>query len=417
MDLLHGVHLKKVILNTGSQLAIKFLTSGTTLTATLLISYLLGFREFGSFTKIITFVSFFYLIVDFGINAIFIKNTKDVQKDFFNLLYLRLIFALLLFLLLILLANILPYNPLENSGFSPSEKFGIVIFGLTLFSQAVYLSLNAVVQKNLIYKKIVFPNVVASLILLLFIWVGVSVKSLDLILVSYFISSVVLCLLLFRDLSENFKLDIKLTNFSKFSNNTLVSSFPLALVLFLNLIYSKADIFILSLDRSTLEVGVYGLSYRFFEFFIAIPAFFSNSIYPILLDTKEEKLFNTLVKKYFGILVLTATLLTVVTIFLTPLLPLIKREYILSVAPLKILSLSLPFFFVTSLLQWLFVIRGKIKILIFIYGTAMLINIFLNIVFIPLYSYIAASVITVVSEALVLILMLISLGLQKVKNT
>ena len=170
-------------------------------------------------------------------------------------------------------------------------------------------------------------------------------------------------------------------------------------------------------DRSTLEVGVYGLSYRFFEFLIAVPAFFSNSIYPILLDTKEENLFNTLVKKYFGVLLLSAIILMVATLFLSPLLPLIKHDYSLSVAPLKILSLSLPFFFVTSLLQWLFIIKNRIKTLIVIYASAMLLNIFLNIVFIPIYSYMASSVITVVSEALVLFLMLISLGLQRAKNT
>lgn len=417
MELLRGVHLKKVATNTAAQLAIKFLTSGATLAVTLLISYFLGFREFGSFTKIITFVSFFYLIVDFGINAIFIKKVKETEKEFFNLLTLRLIFAFFLFLLLILLSNLLPYNTTTNSGFSSSEKLGIIIFGLTIFSQAIYLSLTSLVQKNLVYKKIVAPNVIASLILVILVVYGVSIKNLNLILLSYFVSSMVLCLLLFRDLKKNLKLEIKLFQFSRFSENMLTSSFPLALVLFLNLIYSKADIFILSLSKASVDVGIYGLSYRFFEFFIALPTFFSNSVYPILLENESTQKFKTLIKKYLGVLVTLSLVLAITVFFLAPLLSLIKPDYSFSVAPLKILSLSLPFFFVTSLLQWLFIIRNRIKTLIVIYASAMLANIFLNIVFIPLYSYMASSVITVVSEGLVLLLMLSALGLQKVKNT
>lgn len=417
MEMFRGAHLKKIIANTAAQLVIKFLTSGTTLIVTLLISYFLGFREFGSFTKIITFVSFFYLIVDFGINAIFIKNVKDSEEEFFNLLTLRLIFASLLFTLLLLLSHFLPYDTLSNTGFSISEKLGIIIFGLTIFSQAIYLSLTSLVQKNLVYKKIVVPNVVASFILILMVLYGVMTKNLDLILVSYFVSSVILSFILFIDLNKSLNINLKLSHFSHFTQKILLSSFPLALVLFLNLIYSKADIFILSLGKSSVDVGIYGLAYRFFEFLIALPTFFSNSVYPILLENEPTQKFKVLIKKYLGILFLLSLALTFITFFLSPALSMIKTDYSFSIAPLKILSLSLPFFFATSLLQWLFIIKNKIKTLIVIYASAMLVNIFLNIVFIPLYSYMASSVVTVVSEALVLVLMLTALGLQKVKNT
>ncbi len=417
MEILRGTHIKKVAVNTASQLVVKFLTSGTTLVITLFISYFLGFSEFGSFTKIITFVSFFYLFVDFGINAIFLKNEKNSEKDFSNLLFLRVLLALILFTLLTSVSNFLPYNQLTSSGFSGKEKMGILIFGLTLFSQAIYLSLTALVQKEQIYKKIILPNIVSSVLLVAVVGIGIQLKNLNLVLFSYFFSSLVLAYLLFINLNKQTKIFFRINDFYNFSKTLLTSSFLLAFVLILNLMYSKADIFILSINKTSTDVGIYGLAYRFFEFLIAVPAFFSNSVYPILLDRKESSEFEVLVKKYLGILALTSLLLTSLTLIFSPLLPTIKSDFILSVIPLQILSLSLPFFFLTSLLQWVFIIKNKIKVLVLIYGTSMIINVFLNLIFIPLYSYTASSVITVVSEAFVFLLMIITLGLQRAKNT
>ena len=52
--------------------------------------------------------------------------------------------------------------------------------------------------------------------------------------------------------------------------------------------------------------------------------------------------------------------------------------------------------------MWVFISRGKAWILVGIYAVGMLCNVLLNLVFIPRFGYIAASVLTGLSEAIIL---------------
>jgi len=72
---------KKVIYNTGAQIIAKAISASTTLIITLLIGRSLGPAGFGDFTKIFVFVGYFYTFVDFGLNSIYVKNTKEEQIE------------------------------------------------------------------------------------------------------------------------------------------------------------------------------------------------------------------------------------------------------------------------------------------------------------------------------------------------
>jgi O-antigen/teichoic acid export membrane protein len=69
----------------------------------------------------------------------------------------------------------------------------------------------------------------------------------------------------------------------------------------------------------------------------------------------------------------------------------------------------LPFFFTTSFMQWILIALGKQKYLMIVYLLSTILNIVLNIIFIPQYSYVACAIITLVSEALVFLFLLIPL--------
>jgi O-antigen/teichoic acid export membrane protein len=99
-----------------------------------------------------------------------------------------------------------------------------------------------------------------------------------------------------------------------------------------------------------------------------------------------------------------SSLVTVVVLWVAaPIVALIRHEFTGSIAPLRVLALSAPFFFLTNLTMWLLITLGKQKILALIYGVSMILNILLNMVFIPHYGYMAAAWITLVSESILLI--------------
>jgi len=157
----------------------------------------------------------------------------------------------------------------------------------------------------------------------------------------------------------------------------------------------------------TKDVGIYGLSYKFFDFLIALPLFLSNAIYPFLIKAKQDgKGFLSLTRNYFFVFFAASFIVMIPFWFISPLFILIKTDFANSIVPFRILLLSLPFFFTTSFLQWVLITLGKQKYLMYVYLFSTILNIVLNVIFIPQFSYLASATITLVSEALVFVLLI-----------
>ena len=86
-----------------------------------------------------------------------------------------------------------------------------------------------------------------------------------------------------------------------------------------------------------------------------------------------------------------------------------------SVPALQILSLGFPFFFISALLWHLLIIFDKQKYLTIIYASGAIFNVIANLILIPKHGYIAASVVTVVSEALIVLLLTIAVLRSKAR--
>jgi len=73
---------------------------------------------------------------------------------------------------------------------------------------------------------------------------------------------------------------------------------------------------------------------------------------------------------------------------------------------LKIISFAIPFLFINNVFYYEYVIKNKIFQINFVLFTALLINLILNIIFLPIYNIIAASYITIITEFYILVLYL-----------
>jgi O-antigen/teichoic acid export membrane protein len=185
----------------------------------------------------------------------------------------------------------------------------------------------------------------------------------------------------------------------------LPASIPLGLTLLFNLVYFRIDTLILSVYRPSDEVGAYGFAYKFLEFALVIPTFLMNSVYPELLRIREEEMrlnarFLNLLWLLLGISIVVATGLWVGAGFLS----LVKQDYLASAGVLRLLSLTVPLFYVTSPFMWWYIITGKQGRLVHIYGVSLLVNIVLNLGLIPIYGAVGAAITTGVTELLVLVL-------------
>jgi O-antigen/teichoic acid export membrane protein len=391
---------QKIIYNTAVQFAGRFFTSLIGFLTTLILARWLGAENYGIYAKVYTLAAFFYLFVDFGLNAIYIRKYQAKTNSLAQVFLLRSFFFLIS---LLIIALFFVFS--GESVFSLQEKLLAFLFFPTVLFFGYFCTLNIIFQIKLRYDLSVLAAGLGStgglILILAAVKFGLPWVILGLV-GGYFFTTLFAFFFARRLALVPVKLFLPQLSFSFLK--LLSEAWPLGTVLFLNSVYARADIFVLSALKGNEAVGIYSLAYKFFEFPLSLAAFFANSIFPHYVKTyaQNKARFFALFKKATLGLLLLAVVFSVFGFLLAPLLGLVKPEYRASAAPLRILVLSFPVFFATSALSWLAIIKKQEKFLLFIYGLAFLLNISANYFLVPQYGYLASSWITVAGESFVL---------------
>ncbi len=390
--------MKPIAKNTLYQVLARVVSSGISFLIVLLIIHKFSL-EYGDFAKITAYVSLFYLVTDFGFNAIFLQR-DDIRMRFRDLLYPRIIVAGVVFIFVNTLALFLPYNHLLNTGFSPMVRLGIGIFSVTLFTEATLYTCLAVFQRELKYELFLLSELIGGLVTVCTVGILISMNApLLSLLYAYVFGGIIqsiTALLLTKEHVLPARFDVKF--FAQLARETL----PIGLMLLFNLVYARIDLFILAMYRPTADVAIYDLAYKFFDFLVALPLFLSNSLYPMMIDsTKNNRITTATVRKFILLFFTLALPLVAIVWIISPFIRVIKPEFTAAALPLRILATSLPVFFATSILQWILIAKKQQKKLMIVYLFATVANILLNLYFIPLYGYVGSATITGISEALV----------------
>ena len=392
--------MKKIIaVNTLSQLMGRGISALAMFIVTLIVARQFGAAGYGDFVKVTTYAAFFYLIADFGINAIFLQH--DERKNWPALVTLRFIGSAGLIILSLIILALLPRA--ANAGYTPMVRLGILLFSPTILLQGVITTANALFQKHLRYDLAtwaIFFGSLTTIVLLL------TTTNLLTVIGAVAIGTLVTA-------ASSFLFASRLVGHVRFSSTIgqmkrlLVPAIPLGVTLLFNLVYFRADSVVITLTRPTAEVGVYGLAYKGFELVLVFPTFFMNAVYPLML--KRYEIFKKIFVSSFIFLLVTSLVVLGALWFMAPLLTRIKSDFAASVPALRVLSLSLPLFFVTSATMWALIALKKQIGLAAIYGISMAINIAGNILLVPTHGFMAAAWMTIGSEALVLVLSLVVL--------
>lgn len=387
-------------------MAAKIVSSGTSFLLTILIARSFGVIGYGDFAKITAYVSIFYLLIDFGLNAMFLQQ-KNHEQHFWSLFQVRLFLAGLIFIIANVIAFFLPYS--FSTGFSPEVKLGILLFSFTFLGQAVVATTGAFFQKYAGYFYAFVATLIGSFCTLA---IGVATLLLHGSLLSFLLAYVLgiaiqggVSLLLVKKNENAKKAD------SAFAKQLLKDSLPVTLMLIFNLLYFRIDIILLSLFKSSTDVAYYDISYRVFDFLIALPLFLSNVLYPRLIESQKNlrkmthnETMHIVGFGLFGLFIAGIFWVAGPLIFY-----LIKPQLLPATVPLHILLIGLPIFFITNILQWILLARKQQVFLACVYAGFTVVNIGLNLLVIPQYSYVGSAIITDVSEALVLLALLFKL--------
>lgn len=348
----------------------------------------------GVFTLALTYLSIFSLLADFGFNAHQLRKGKfEWQK----LLGTRIVWSFLLTLLAIAL---LPTFSFASTDFSKAVILGC----LSIVASSVFISCNLIYQSKLRYDLSSLASVIGTLVGFgVFIWLSSFGFAIPFLLLANLASWIVIALLALF-LSQKLQKNIFPQFDYKYSLNLLKASWPIAATLAVNVVYFRADAFIVTYSKGYAAAGIYNVAYSVFQSALVLPTFIMNAYYPLMIKTLDKMKLVALV--LLGL----AFLGTGSVLLLAPqIIKLISGEgFSGSIQSLQILSLSFPAFFLSSLYMWLLLAKGRYKTMLIIYIVGLVFNLVLDFIYVPNYSYIAASWVTVFCEYLILLLQIFS---------
>jgi O-antigen/teichoic acid export membrane protein len=178
-------------------------------------------------------------------------------------------------------------------------------------------------------------------------------------------------------------------------------AFPFALGAFLTNLYFRADVPILQHFKPFHEVGWYQFAYKPFESLQFVPLAVQAVAYPLLgvyfRDARHR--LGIAYARFFKILVVLGWPLTVGTFVLAGPVGRLFQLYPESIPALRILALAIVFLFANSAFTAMLYAVDRQDLFAWATGVAVVVNVGLNLAFIPRYGYLAASAITVVTEA------------------
>lgn len=408
------VAAKSVISNTISQVANKFITALGAFLVTLLVTRYLGVSGYGDYTIVLTYLTLFFVMLDFGINGIFLRDYATSQskyaRSFLSLILLRIIIAVFFVTASLLLLPILRFNASDLG----AVRLAIVFGSLFLLAQGINYSLQAAVLKEGRFDKLIWSSFFGSLLNVFLVWYGITHQwGLTWLVVSSVFSMFLSDFILLALLEKSWYLEINWREMGVLFK----SSWSVGLSLVFNVLLTNIDKFLLSFFTPSHEVGLFGLSSKIFETTLVLPTFFVTALYPVILEAKRVKIENYKERLSWGVEVCFMLALPVCFfcfIFAPSLLNLLGgKEFVQASFVLRALLVPTIIFYLTSLLRAVIVAEGKDNTLPLVYGLGFLVDLVLNLILIKPYGMLACAFVNGISEGLILVMLAVTIRKAK----
>lgn len=397
----------RIFLNTLSQVVSRLLVVVVSLLTTAILTRNLGSEGYGNYVFLTSFALIFVGLSDMGATTISIRessvNKEKIKEIFNNLLGLRLLLSFLVVFLFNFLVVFLPqFSNLRLEAIAAS--FIIIFLILRTTTQAVFQTYFRMDIASLL-------EVIASFLFLFFIlfstrfFTAYTISLLSL-MTFWSLSALVSGIVGFLLAKKYFSLKVEI-NKEKIKV-LLKESFPLGIYLLIYSAYDRGiDSFIIKTFSGSSAVGFYGLAYKIHGNLILGAAFLMNSLFPLVSSLKEEKsrLSRTFEKAYTVLLLAGITILIIGFLFAPFIIKTIGgSDFYPSINALRILLWATLFSYLNHLNGYLMVAIGKQNKLLNFSLFSLFLNLVLNLLFIPKYSFWAASFVTVATEASILFL-------------
>lgn len=415
--------LKKIASNTFAQILSKV---GTAIISIFLISILTNYLTvdlYGLYLKIYNYISIFVFLADLWLYTIAIReisaNKKDTQKIVWNVLTIRVILAFIIFAIAIWLAFFLP-------GYDTSLALWwiTIICFFTLF-QLINSSIMTLMQANMkiefsmfsaIFAKLVNLWAIAFIVFVIFVKKGTDFDYFAPFL--WIIWTSVLASFVNTVLNYFYARRIQKFWFAfdwEYIKHIFKISLPYWIALFLSVVYFKVDIILLSLldENWDTSIALYSVPMRIVEVIMVLGGFYLNSVLPSLSQSFKNKSLDTfqkLIQMSFKFLFAGWLLIFVLwVLFRENMIEIVaNRDYLdtgtmfNSADAFLVVFAVVLFHFISLVFIYTLIATNYQSRLLKINIAVTLFNIIWNIILIPIYSFIWAGIITLLSQILLM---------------
>lgn len=376
------------------------------------VQNLLGSDSYGLYYSLFNLSFILSIIIDPGItnynNRHIAQNEHLISEYFSRITYTKFILAILYIIFVAIYALSVGYNAFEW------ELCGLLVLGQIFNSFTLYNRSNLAGLH--LFKTDTFISIVDKLLMIFMcapiLFFGVyttyfNIKTFILLQTISFAGSALISFYFVKTHTSYFKFSAKKSEII----SVLKQSYPFAILASLMLIYSKADTVLIKelYEKGNEQVGIYAAAYRLIDALNMIAVLFSGLLYPIFSKMIKEKTdLSGLMRTAFSILVLPSLVFAIFGMMnaedIMKLLS--KNHYLESSAIFKIIIFSFVFICNGYVFGTLLTANGSIRLLNKIALIGVLLNVGLNIIFIPSYGALASAYISLFSFGMVSILQL-----------
>jgi O-antigen/teichoic acid export membrane protein len=179
--------------------------------------------------------------------------------------------------------------------------------------------------------------------------------------------------------------------------------------LLLNLFF-RADVFVIQASQGNHALGIYDAAYKFLNTVQLVPAYFTLAAFPILsryAASDHSRLVDSyrLAAKFMLVI---AWPMAIGTVALAPfLIGILGGSAFLpdSAVTLRVLIWYLPLSYVNGITQYVLIAANHQRSIMTAFGFAVAFNFGMNLLFVPMFGYIAAAVITVATEVVLFLVL------------
>ena len=376
-----------------------------------IITYLLGFfvviytarylgaNGFGIISLALSISAIFGVFVDMGLSTLMIREVardKSLSNKYIsNNAVMKVFLSFLTFGFLALSVNIIGYNPLVNS----------IIYLITLSVIITSFSgiLTSIFQSNEKMEYSSLANILSSVIMLsgtlIGIYYGFNITYFASIYVVTSILVFIYNLIVYLSKFSLIKLEIDLT----FWKSTIKEAWPFGIIFLSGMLYTYVDSIMLSILKGTEAVGWYSAAYRLMYIALILPTAINTAIFPVmsrLYSNSSRESLTLLYERYFKYMIMIGIPIGFATTLLSKnlILFIYGSGYVESIIALQILVWAIVFTFVGASYIQLLQSTNRQLIVTKISIVCLVINIILNLILIPNYSYVGASIATFFTE-------------------